>query len=129
MGYVASLTLKNTAGIDILASNTKATRTVAIQVKTTQGTKPIWTLGEKAEADKSPRKFYVFVNLGKPESAPEYYVVPSAVVARQIKRFYIEWLDTPGRGGRKRKENPMRTFHVPKRYRNAWSRLKLDPPP
>jgi len=35
-GYVASLTLRNTRGIDILASNTDATRSVGIQVKANQ---------------------------------------------------------------------------------------------
>ncbi|MDO8632189.1 MAG: hypothetical protein Q7R41_17030 [Phycisphaerales bacterium] len=126
-GYVASLTLKNTAGIDILASNTKATRTIAIQVKTNQGKSPVWTLGEKAEEFESPRLFHVFVTLGKPGSTPEFYVVPSAVVARGVKRRYLEWLNTPGHHGQKRNPNPMRTYPVPKRSQNAWSRLKLDP--
>jgi hypothetical protein len=35
-GYVASLTLRNTRGIDVLASNSDATKTVGIQVKTNQ---------------------------------------------------------------------------------------------
>ena len=38
-GYVASLTLRNTRGIDILASNADATKSVGIQVKTNQGSK------------------------------------------------------------------------------------------
>ncbi len=125
MGYVASLTLKNTAGIDILASNSKGTRTVAIQVKTTQNTKPVWTLGKKAEDDSSPKKFYVFVKLGKQRSIPEYYIVPSAVVARTIKNDYNIWLRTLGKGGKKHNENPMRLFHAPKRYLDKWPRLKL----
>jgi hypothetical protein len=36
-GYVASLTLRNTRGIDILASNIDATKSVGIQVKAIQG--------------------------------------------------------------------------------------------
>jgi hypothetical protein len=40
-GYVASLTLQNTRGIDILASNGDATKSVGIQVKTKQGRAPI----------------------------------------------------------------------------------------
>lgn len=35
-GYIASITLRNTRGIDILASNADATRSVGIQVKTNQ---------------------------------------------------------------------------------------------
>jgi len=45
-GYVASLTLRNTRGIDILASNAEATKSVGIAVKTNQGAAPpsgYWT--------------------------------------------------------------------------------------
>lgn len=41
-GYVASVTLRNTRGIDILASNRDATKSVGIQVKTCQGARPVW---------------------------------------------------------------------------------------
>ena len=49
LGYIASITLRNTRGIDILASNVAATRQVAIQVKTNQGSDPGWVLNKKAE--------------------------------------------------------------------------------
>lgn len=49
-GYVASLTLRNTRGIDVLASNPDATKSVGIQVKTCQGVEPAWLLNVKAEA-------------------------------------------------------------------------------
>jgi hypothetical protein len=39
-GYVATLTLRNTRGIDILASNSDATKSVGIQVKTAQSGSP-----------------------------------------------------------------------------------------
>ena len=35
-GYIASITLRNTQGIDLLASDQNATRQIAIQVKTNQ---------------------------------------------------------------------------------------------
>ncbi|MBN2094879.1 MAG: hypothetical protein JW727_02425 [Candidatus Aenigmarchaeota archaeon] len=33
-GHIASITLRNTKGVDILCSNAEATKTVGIQVKT-----------------------------------------------------------------------------------------------
>lgn len=127
-GYVASLTQRNTAGIDILASNASGSRTVAIQVKTTQGKRPVWTLGEKAESIHAPQLFYVLV-LGLQSSLPEFYVVPSVVVARSIKRFHQTWLRTPGRGGKKHNDTSMRTFRDDKKkYLSAWARLKLHLP-
>ena len=47
-GYVASLTLSNTQGIGILASNIDATKTVGIQVKANQGGTRDWLLTERA---------------------------------------------------------------------------------
>ena len=62
-GYVASLTLRNTRGIDILVSNRDATKSVGIQVKANRGEKADWLLNKKAEADVATNLFYVFVAL------------------------------------------------------------------
>ena len=48
-GYIASITLRNTKGVDILASNADASKTVGIQVKTHQGKQKKWVMGQKAE--------------------------------------------------------------------------------
>jgi len=39
MGYVSSITLRKTKGVDILAANQDSTKFIGIQVKTTQGKK------------------------------------------------------------------------------------------
>ena len=44
LGYIASITLRNTKGIDILASNADASKQVGIQVKTNKTNKPEWIL-------------------------------------------------------------------------------------
>ena len=48
-GYIASITLRNTKGIDILASNADASKSVSIQVKTNRGSGKSWILNRKAE--------------------------------------------------------------------------------
>lgn len=124
-GYVASVTLRNTRGIDILASNRNATKSVGIQVKTTQRTRPIWVLNKKAEDDLAENLFYVFVCL-PPESPPEYHIVPRKVVARYVRERHQRWLATPGRRGQAHRDNPMRTFRDPEnRYKNRWELLRL----
>src|SRR3977135_2772436 len=65
-GYVASITLRNTRGIDILATNVDASVSVGIQVKVNRGKKKDWLLNEKAENYHSETLFYVFVNLNGP---------------------------------------------------------------
>jgi hypothetical protein len=48
-GYIASITLRNTRGVDILASNADARRSVGIQVKTSQHARPSWIVNEAVE--------------------------------------------------------------------------------
>jgi hypothetical protein len=125
-GYVASLTLRNTRGIDILASNRDATKSVGIQVKTCRETGPHWMLNKKAEADLAENLFYVFVRL--PQSAlPIFYVVPREVVAKYVRDNHQEWLATPGRGGRPHIDTDVRIFKDPEGlYRDRWDLLGLD---
>jgi hypothetical protein len=128
-GYVASITLRNTAGIDILAANLTGSKSVSIQVKTRQGLRPVWTLGVKNETQRSDNLFYVLVILKPAEQGmlPEFYVVPSAVVANTITRSHRKWLRTPGKGGCKHNDNPMRKFWDNEgKYKNRWDLLGLD---
>ena len=83
-GYVASLTLRNTRGIDVLASNSDATKTVGIQLKTNQSDRREWILNRKAEAEDADNLFYVFVRLNR-TGPPAFHVVPRAIVATFVR--------------------------------------------
>ena len=141
-GYVASLTLRNARGIDILASNAAASRSVGIQVKTNQDSRLGWLLNKKAEDYSENRLFYVFVNLNG-GSQPDFYVVPSKIVSKAVRESHKYWLRTPGLRG-PHKDNPMRMFtdaalqpilkQLEKRgrptavagYHNKWNLLGLE---
>ena len=124
-GFVASITLRNTRGIDILATNTDASRSVGIQVKTNQGPKAEWILTQKVESYYSDTLFYIFVNLKGPGQRPDFYIVPSKEVASFIQADHAAWLSTPGRGGRKHIDNPMRKFRDAQKYLERWELLPL----
>lgn len=125
-GYVASLTLRNTRGIDILASNNDATKSVGIQVKTAQSMRPDWMMNKKAEADLADNLFYVFVCLPA-STLPAYYIVPRKDVAKWVRESHRRWLATPGRGGRLHNDTDMRRFTDPEeKYRDRWDLLGLD---
>jgi hypothetical protein len=124
-GYVATLTLRNTRGIDILASNSDATRSVGAQVKTAQGVRPDWMMNKKAEADLAENLLYVFVCLA-PEGSATFYVVPRKVVAEYVRESHSEWLRTPGRQGQAHKDTDMRRYKDPAReYKERWDLLGL----
>ncbi len=125
-GYVASLTLRNTRGIDILASNRDATKSVGIQVKTRQGTQQDWILNKKAQVDLAGNLFYVFVSLHN-EGQPQFHVVPRREVANYVRVSHRRFLATPGRAGQQHRDTDMRHFKDPQaKYRNRWDLLGLD---
>ena len=126
LGYIASITLRNTRGIDILVSNSTATRQVAIQVKTNQGSNPGWVLNKKAETFYADKLFYVFVNLKGPKERPDFYIVPSKVVADFVWNDHQKWLETPGKKGQAHKDNPVRKFRDSERqFLERWDLLDL----
>ena len=126
LGYIASITLRNTRGIDILVSNATATRQIAVQVKTNQGSKPEWVLNKKAETFYADNLFYVFVNLKGPEERPDFYIVPSEIVADFIRSDHRKWLETSGKRDQPHKDNPVRKFRDPERqFLEQWDLLGL----
>jgi hypothetical protein len=69
-GYIALISLRNTRGIDILATNQGGSRSITIQCKTNQKADRKWLLNEKSEEFVSKDHFYVFVALGQPTDRP-----------------------------------------------------------
>lgn len=125
-GYVASITLRNSRGIDILASNADATRTVSIQVKTSKGGQPRWILGKKSESFASRGHFYAFVILSPIGQRPEFYIVPSEVVASTVSTDHTTWLKGTKKDGSAHKDSNMRIFRDDVgQFKEAWSLLSL----
>ena len=124
-GYIASITLRNTKGVDILVTNEKATKTVAVQVKTRYSRGTAWVLGEKAENYHTPNLFYAFVSLNYGEPA-DFHIVPSKVVADFVRMNHQKWLKTPGKKGQLHRDTTMRTFRDDEnRYHNRYDLIGL----
>lgn len=125
-GYVASITLRNSRGIDILASNADATCTISIQVKTNKGGTPKWIIGKKAETFATKEHFYALVILRPLEQRPDFYIVPSEVVAHTVKTEHATWLMGMKKDGGKRKDSTMRIFRDSAgQFKEAWYLLGL----
>lgn len=125
-GYISSVTLKNTKGIDILVTNESAKRTIGIQVKTNQTNRRAWVLNKNAEEFYANDLYYVFVNLIGINQLPEYYIVPSRIVANWIKVDYQKWFETPGKKGQLHNHTQIRMFRdIEQKYLNRWETLKL----
>jgi len=123
-GFICSVTLKNTKGIDILVCNETATKNLGIQVKTNQINRSEWVLNEKSENLDDENIFYVFVNLRSIVELPEFYVVPSKEVAKYTSTNHKKWLSEKGKRGQQRNDSTMRKFKdIDKFYLNRWDLL------
>lgn len=137
-GAVATLTVKNTPLIDVIATNIENGKSASIQVKTRsihnlQG----WKLTDKADTKSQiENHFYVFVNL-KENELPDYYIIPFNEFADMISKKHKKWLALKGRNGLPHKDNSIRNFkpdkvHLPfyqedvtlgLKYKDNWSVL------
>lgn len=123
-GYIASITLRNTKGVDILCSNGDVTRQFGIQVKTNRRSNREWVLNSKSENYYAENLYYVFVNLHGTVKEPDYFIVPSIDVARYARETHQQWLDTPGRGGKAHNDTTMRKFaDLNGKYLDRWDLL------
>jgi hypothetical protein len=120
-GLVASLTLGNTKGVDILVADPRMDRLYKVEVKTTEyklrkealfGDERFlgWTVGAKNEHAEDPKLFYCFVALRGMEELPKFFVVPSVYVARYVRAQHRYWIST--RTGAVA-ETSMRRFRIP----------------
>lgn len=120
-GYLCSITLKNTKGIDILVSNENSSKLVGIQVKTNNSSRKAWLLSKFSEKLQDKNIIYVFVNLGDLNNIPTYYIAGSHDVAKSIKKDHCKWLKAPGKKGQQHNDCEMRMFRDEKdKHKNAW---------
>jgi hypothetical protein len=125
-GYIASITLRNTRGVDILVSNLDANKSVGVQVKTNQNGRREWVLTKKHETDLAKNLFFVFVNLNG-VAPPQFFIVPCGEVARYARQNHQKWLKKTSRAGKPHQDNPFRKFRDPEaQFRDRWDLLGLD---
>jgi hypothetical protein len=133
MWIVATLTLKNTPSIDILATNLETWKFVNIQVKTMSIHNNAWWRLSKKDEEKSTIKnhFYVLVNLKWTWNIPEYYIFPQKDLAESIYNDHRERLSWKAN----RNDTTMRVFDPYRRekqrifwekYKNNWGILNLN---
>ena len=126
-GLLASITMRNSRGIDIIVSSPEGKSSASIQVKTNSSGSTTWILNKKAEKYKSDNHYYVFVALSELETRPSFHIVPSIVVAKYIRSTHKKWLSLPKRDGKPRQDSAIRQFKDPNfEYLEKWDLIKLS---
>jgi hypothetical protein len=144
-GYDANMTLGNTKGVDILASDPDSDRMFRIEVKTSGyrtrkgmassrsrlfGHCFTWIMSMKHETLVDPKLFYCFVNIeGVDATEFRFFIVPSDVVAAYVRCQHQVWLGSDP----SHKDSNMRVFRLAlgdeehplptptaNRYENNW---------
>ncbi|MFA6273909.1 MAG: hypothetical protein WC662_02000 [Candidatus Paceibacterota bacterium] len=135
-GIVATMTLKNTPNIDILATNLEKAKTANIQVKTMSiENNAGWRLSEKDEEfSKIKNHFYVFVNLIGPGKLPEYVIIQKKDLAIFLRNDHKTWMAGMKKDGSPRMDTSMRILDPNRRetcrkfvqkYIDNWDILDL----
>jgi hypothetical protein len=81
LGFVVSPTSRGAFGADLLVTDQQCQKAWSVQVKTNSKVAGFWLVSPHVAKAYSDSHVYVFVNL-KGDACPEYFVVPSAHVAR-----------------------------------------------
>jgi hypothetical protein len=131
-GYIATLTLGNTKGVDIIVTNQGINKFFKVEVKTTIN-KPKnakhftdkkayhWTMGKKHETIIDENLIYCFVMIEDVNKLPLFFLVPSKEVAVYVKWQHNHWLSTINK---QFNETNMRQFRIvvddPENYRDNW---------
>jgi hypothetical protein len=126
-GWLATVTIKNSPGVDILAKHPTSGQSAAIQVKTTSKVSGRFILSAKDETTAIGNdEWYAFVVLGAPNQRPRFYIVPRDVVAGYIYSRYHQWQSQPDRQGKPRKHIPTRDVNAAElgAYEDNWKLLE-----
>jgi hypothetical protein len=123
---VAVVTLGNCPNTDILVSNSSGTHFAHVQVKTFVPGNRTVSVGRKSERDFGSNFFWVLAGIPTPEFETlfEYFIIPSADMAKNMKETYEIWARTPGLKGQRHnvETNKVRAIRLPPRVEtNGWS--------
>lgn len=124
-GWLATVTIKNAPGTDVLAQKAGTGVTVAIQTKTASYGMN-FQLNAKCETPSvTSNEWYVFVKLHEERTRPSFYIVPRNIVAAAVYAQHRAWLAEPGKNGQPHKDTPRRTL-LPRLlagYEDRWDLL------
>jgi hypothetical protein len=107
-------TIKNAAGYDIFAY--RAPIEVHLRVKTCGPTQPGFQFGGfKGEIETTgfaKSDFTILVRMGKQRSGDQFYVIPTAVVRKQLSEHRVHYLSVRRKDGQTRKDLGHWTVHL-----------------
>jgi hypothetical protein len=143
-GWTAALTARNNRAYDILARKGDDFTAIRVKTKTSISTVFQWNAKKTGEIFlelSAKRDFCVLVDIPAVHEGPTYYIVPTKVIDKWLRKDFTEWVNTPGAKGQQRaRDNARRLFYVDSQtdklghgylhklaqYRDAWNLLESE---
>jgi hypothetical protein len=124
--WLATVTIKNAPGTDVLAQHAETGRVIAIQTKTTLSGDAFMLSQKDEAATTETNQFFVLVRMDDLVGRPRFWIMPRNHVAAYLWVSHRRWLGTPARGGRQRQDSSMRTIvqNDLGTYFEAWESLE-----
>lgn len=117
--WLATVTIKNAPGTDVLAQRRDGRHVIAIQTKTSTGTG--FRLGVKDEIPAGrEHEWYVLVSLGALLERPKFYVLPRHVLNALVYLEHREWLANSGRLHGFARVDTVRKTNPQRSIRSSW---------
>jgi hypothetical protein len=124
-GWLATPTIKNAPGTDVLAQYREKGILVAIQTKTASMGNQFMLNASIERPSSADNEWVVLVKLHELGSRPSFFVLPHDHVAAAAYAQHQRWLGTPGRAGQPHNDNPRRML-IAKQflgYEDRWDLL------
>lgn len=86
-GLIALPTIRNTAGVDIIATNKEGTWQANLQVKSSRSRVGFWPVGKRFAEWVSDHNFYIFLRFDNRKGRFEVFMESSGVVAAMVTKY------------------------------------------
>ena len=127
-GWLATPTIKNAPGTDVLAQYREKGILVAIQTKTASLGNQFMVNATMERPSSANNEWVVLVKLHEMRTRASFFIVPHNHVAAAAYAQHRRWLATPGRDGQQHRDTPRRML-IAKQflgYEDRWD-LLLQP--
>ncbi len=127
--WLATVTIKNAPGTDVLARHLDTGRLIAVQCKTTNARGTLLLSKGDERPDATDSEWYVLVIMAGVDERPTFYVVPRNHMSALLWVNHRRWVAGTKASGEPRKDTTMREVPIPwiASYQEDWGAL-LAPP-
>ncbi len=110
--FKVNVSLGRTEGFDLFVQNPSGVNMI-ISIKTTfKETSRSFIMGKKADELAEDDLFYAFVRLNGLGGIPDFWIIPSKIVAPVIKEAHKIHVETAGKNGKMHKDTNMRLLRL-----------------